>query len=117
MKNNFMMYARLHHRIFGKLFRFFRLHHTNQGTPDGFRKTISKKRGFSTTPRHPVHHTIHHPLTRYHSIITGLLHAISKEKKYNIYMFLNAYIGLYIKETPWAPLVYMGRNMNFFPEF
>lgn len=32
-------------------------------------------------------------------------------------MFLNAYIGLYIKETPWAPLVYMGRNMNFFPEF
>ena len=117
MKNNFMMYARLHHRFFGKLFRFFRLHHANQGTPAGFRKTVSKKRRFEATPRHPVHHAIHHPLTRYHSIITGLLHIKFIEKNIYVYMLLNAYIGCYIGKNPWYPLVYMGRNINFFPEF
>ena len=117
MKNNFMTCASLHHWFFGKLFRFYRLHHANQGAPCGFRKTVSKNAVFGTTPHHAARHTTHHPLSCCYSISPGLLHIKFIEKNIYVYMLLNAYIGLYVKENPWATPGSPGRNANFFPEF
>ena len=103
LKNKFVKITGLLHRIFGKLLRYYRITTATRARQMVFGKLVVENRVFYAMPHHLVHHPVHHPVTLYHSVITGILHTIYRKKYINIYMFLNAYILRYIKETPWAP--------------
>lgn len=117
MKNNFMICSM---RSTGFSENFFIVRACSMCTRARhlvFGKMDVEKRVFSTTPRHAMLHTMHHPLTCCNSIMTILHHIFYIKKTIYVYILLNAHIGVHVKENPWYTPGASGPNANFFPEF